>query len=86
MNSIQQSLMKFNAQQFSHHGPLLPGVAPYGDGVKVFERVEVALVHCLFFFEVNLAYKFTIIAANNIRIVIGHFDTTSGDGPLLSFS
>ncbi len=42
--------------------------------MQVLKRVEVALVHRLLFFKVDLANKLTIIATNNIRIVIGHFE------------
>ena len=77
------ALMKFYAQELCHHGPLLPGVAPYGDRVQVLKRMEVALVHCLLFFQIDLADEVAIIATNNIRIIFGHFETTSGGWPIV---
>jgi hypothetical protein len=46
--------------------------------VQVFKRVEVALIHRLLFFQIDLAYKITVIAADYIRIVFGHSVTLWG--------
>jgi hypothetical protein len=40
--------------------------------------VEVALIHRLLFFQIDLAYKITVIAADYIRIVFGHSVTLWG--------
>src|SRR5262249_46357196 len=69
-----EELTQFYAHQFRHHRPLLPGVAPDGDRMQVLEGVEVAFVHCLLFVEINLAYEVAIIAADDIRIIFGHFE------------
>lgn len=45
--------------------------------------MEVALVHRLLFFQIDLAYEITVIAADYIRIVFGHFCHTLGDGPIV---
>src|SRR6476659_9564189 len=79
--------MQLHAHQLRHHGPLFPGVAPYGDRVQVFKRVEVAFVHCLLFVEIDLADEIAVIAADNIRVVFGHVRTTfKGELSLLGFS
>ena len=40
--------------------------------------MEITLVHCLLFFQINLANEITIIAADYIRIVFGHSVTLWG--------
>ncbi len=56
--------------------------------MQALERVEVALIHCGLLVKVNLADKFAIIAAHDIRIVFGHWQKPHffiGEGPLLGF-
>lgn len=74
----RKDLMKLYAHQFRHHCPLLPRVAPDRNGVQVFKRVEVAFIHRLLFFQINLADEITIIATDYIRIVFGHSVTLWG--------
>jgi hypothetical protein len=47
--------------------------------------VEIALIHRLLFFQIDLANKITVIAADYIRIVFGH-SVTVGMAPLLGLS
>jgi len=75
--------MKLNTHQFGHHGPLFPRVTPDGDGVQIFKRVEVALVHRLLFFQIDLADEIAVIAADYIRIVFSHLGITLGECPIV---
>ena len=70
--------MKLYAHQLRHHRPLFPGIAPYRDRMQVLERVEVAFIHRLLFFQIDLAHEITVIAADYIRIVFGHSVTFWG--------
>ena len=40
--------------------------------------MKVALIHRLLFFQIDLAYKITVVAADYIRIVFGHSVTLWG--------
>jgi hypothetical protein len=46
--------------------------------MQVLKGVKVALVHCLLFFQIDLADEITVIAADYIRIVFGHSATLWG--------
>ena len=47
--------------------------------MQIFKRVEVALVHRLLFFQIDLADEITVIAADYIWIVFGHLEITLGE-------
>ena len=65
-------LPQVDTQEFRYLRPLFPCIAPDGDRVQFLQRMKVTLVERKIFVQKYLADKITIIAADDVRVVLAH--------------